>query len=80
MKFQNTFLVNFPKKLRFFKAEVENLVTFWKIHKEGILKFHNREVNKNSDRRFWKFKDFVLTVLHHNIPTGKRKFESQAKI
>ena len=26
-----------------------------------ILKFHNREMNKYSNNRTWKFKDFVLT-------------------
>jgi len=26
------------------------------------MKYRNREMNKNSYRRIWKFKDFVLTV------------------
>jgi len=62
MKFQNTFLVNFQKRLLNFQIRLWKYVTFWKIHKESILKFHNREVNKNSNHQIWKFKDFVLTV------------------
>jgi len=51
MKFQNTSVVNFPKKIRIFKAEFENEVIFSKIYKKSILKFHDREVNKNSNHR-----------------------------
>jgi len=32
------------------------------MYKKSILKFLNREVNKHSNHRIWKFKDFVLTV------------------
>jgi len=76
MKFQNTFLVNFTKKLRIFKADFENSVTFCKIQKESILKFHNREVNKNSNHQIWKFKDFVLTVRFKKRSTAMYKSSS----
>ena len=55
------FSCKFSKKLLNFQIRLWKYVTFWKIHKES-MKFHNREVNKNSNHRIWKFKDFVLTV------------------
>ena len=66
MKFQNTVLGNFQKiyfkvtfLINFQKKYVK--VTFLKIYKNSILIFHN-QMYKNSNHRFWKFKDFILTV------------------
>jgi len=69
MKFQNTFLVNFPNSslISEFGLKTPNFLENLQFHKESILKFHNRDENKNSNHRIWKFKDFVLTVHTYDI-------------
>jgi len=49
MKFKNAFHVNFQKSSLIFKTGFENLVTSLKIYKKSIMKFHNLEVNENSN-------------------------------
>jgi len=65
MKFQNTFLVNFQKSYL-------NQVTFLKICKKSILKFHNREVKKNLITGFesqgFRFNNDVLQILKEARP------------
>jgi len=60
--FKIPFLWIFQKVTKYSNSAFKIRNFFWKIHKESISKFHNREVNKNSYHRIWKFKDFVLTV------------------
>jgi len=40
----------------------------------NILKFHDREVNKNTNLRIWKFKDLFLQCKMYMV--GLRAFKS----
>jgi len=61
--FFENYLINlsnfFENYLTFFKKNYLIWVTFEKMYKKSILKFDSRKVNKNSNHRIWKFKEFV---------------------
>jgi len=74
------FLGKFSKKLLDFQNWLWKLSNFYqyksfmKLYKKSVVKFHNREVNKNSRKWIWKFKDFAETVWGI-ILTHIRKFQ-----